>query len=152
MSNSFGPSGGTGGDSFSVLPPSDNGPWKISAIQVWSADRIDGLEVIWSNQHGDVRTSPKLGGTGGVEHEFQIGQDDFLTRIEGSVGSFNDNVRLFSLQLFTKNGKSSDLFGKPASDKFQYDGVTGYQILGLFGRSGSAIDALGTVLTNSVPA
>jgi hypothetical protein len=144
MSDQFGPSGGTGGNPFTAEPP-EGGGWKISAIDVWSGDRIDSIELIWSHSGGETKSSPKFGGSGGNESEFQIDVGDYLTRIEGSVGSKEDNVRIFSLQFFTRNGNMSKIFGKPTQAKFRYDEIQGQQIIGLFGRTGAAIDALGVV-------
>ena len=146
MSYSFGPSGGSGGNPFSALPPADNGPWKISAIQVWSGNRIDAIEMIWRNPQGNIRTSPKFGGSGGTEQEFDIDAADYLVRIEGSVGEREDNVRVFSLQFFTKQGRSSKVFGSQTAAPFRYDEIPGNQVISLFGRSGAEIDALGVVI------
>jgi hypothetical protein len=144
--NDFGASGGLGGTDFVAQPPRENGPWKISSIQVRSGSRIDSIEVFWTNSSGDIHASPRYGGSGGEEDEFPIDSGDYLVRIEGSLGFIENESsypRLFSLQLFTQNGKSSPVFGKATEAKFHYDGIPGYQITGLFGRSGSAIDALG---------
>jgi hypothetical protein len=54
MAKKFGASGGLGGAAFDAPAPDDGGPWRISAVEVKSGSRIDGIELnmdqsIWSN-------------------------------------------------------------------------------------------------------
>jgi hypothetical protein len=151
MSYRFGPSGGIGGDPFTTSPPAENGPWKISMIKVWSEDRINALEVVWTNPLGEVRTSPKFGGSDGHQHEFEIDKDDQLVRIEGSteVVKFWEGLSWYqfcSLQFFTQQGRSSPLYGQQWGVGFSYDGVPDHQVIGFYGRSSSWIEALGVMI------
>lgn len=146
MSSTFGPSGGVGGSPFTAPAPTANGPWRINAVEGRSGSRIDQIELIWSNSAGATDSSPEFGGTGGNPFNFSILTGDYLTAIQGTVGTYNDSVRLFSLQFSTKNNTKSPVYGKATSYNFSYVCPTGYQITGIFGRSGSAVDALGVYI------
>lgn len=102
--------------------------------------------MIWSNPFGSTKSSPPFGGSGGNTFEFDIDAGDYLTEIRGTVGTNNDSVVLFSLQLITKSGKVSPVFGEQTSTGFYFQSPAGYQITGIFGRSGSSVDALGVYI------
>ncbi len=142
MSYAFGPSGGVGGIPYSAPMPSSGGPWKISGLQGRSGDRIDQIEIVWSNQAG-AQASPPFGGNGGNPFQFLIPTGDYLTQIIGSAGQYDGTARLFSLQFITKSGVKSPVYGSAGPGNFYYRCPPGYQITGIFGRSGTAVDALG---------
>jgi hypothetical protein len=146
MSYAFGPSGGVGGSPYSALMPNSGGPWKISGVQGRSERRIDQIEIVWSNQAGGTQSSAQFGGDGGNPFQFSISTSDYVTQIVGSVGQHDGSVRLFSLQFITKSGAKSAVYGKAGSGNFNYQCPPGYQITGIFGRSKSAVDALGVYI------
>jgi len=151
MSYVFGPSGGVGGNPYSApVPTSGNAPWQISGVQGRSGSRIDQIEIVWSSKTGS-QSSEQFGGTGGDPFTFNIANGDYLTLISGSVGVNNGSVVLYSLQFFTLNGNKSPVFGSATSTPFNFQCPPGYQISGIFGRSGSAVDALGVYL-DPIPA
>ncbi|MCK5146255.1 hypothetical protein KAR48_05835 [bacterium] len=107
----FGPSGGVGGSSFDAPKPSGDLTWRIREFNMRSASRIDQIQVEWANSAGDIKDSHKFGGEGGTDGEFDIANNDYLTKIDGTVGDIQRSTRLFSLQFTTKNGSTSDIFG-----------------------------------------
>ena len=146
MSYVFGPSGGVGGGAYSApVPTSGGGPWRISGVQGRSGSRIDQIEIVWSSPGGS-QSSDQFGGDGGSPFQFAIPDKDYLTLISGTVGINNGSVVLYSLQFFTQNGNKSPVFGSATSTPFNFQCPPGYQISGIFGRSGSAVDALGVYL------
>lgn len=146
MSSVFGPSGGVRGSPYDAPMPNSGGPWKISEVQGRSGDRIDQIEISWSTQTNEIRSSPEFGGDGGSAFQFSIPSGDYLTQINGSVGTKDDSVRLFSLQFVTNAGLESEIYGQSGSGDFSYQCPSNYQITGIFGRSGGAVDALGVYI------
>jgi hypothetical protein len=146
MSYAFGPSGGVGGTAYSAPMPTSGGPWKISGVQGRSGSRIDQIEIVWSSQTGGTQSSAQFGGGGGDPFQFPISTGDYLIQITGSVGSHDGSVRLFSLQFVTKSGTKSVVYGKAGPGNFNYQCPPGYQITGIFGRSKTAVDALGVYI------
>jgi jacalin-like lectin domain-containing protein len=114
-----------------------------------------GVGLIRLKLYGAVRggsqSSEQFGGDGGTPFQFSISDKDYLTLISGTVGVNNGSVVLFSLQFFTQNGNKSPVFGSATSTPFNFQCPPGYQISGIFGRSGSAVDALGVYL-DQIPA
>jgi hypothetical protein len=143
MSWQFGPSGGVGGTFYDAPAPTSNGPWRISEIGVRSGNRIDEIEITWSNTSNESTSSPDFGGNGGKPDIFTIPNGDYLTEITGTVDDYDDGVRLFSLQFFTKDKSKSPVYGKQGSGNFSFQCPPGYQITGIIVRSGEELDALG---------
>jgi|ERR1043165_9746789 hypothetical protein len=139
----FGPSGGIGGNAFYVAAPAN--AYKI--IQVWgrSGARIDSIGVTWSTPDGVVSAGP-FGATGQPNFTFDIPSGDYLTGIYGSVGEYNDSVRVFSLKFETMTKKISSTFGTQQSTQFNFTSPPDYQIAWIFGRAQSELDALGVVI------
>lgn len=142
----LGASGGIGGDPFNTESPRDDGPWKIGAIQVWSDNTgVNAIEIRWISQKEETRYHT-YGDRKGEEYEYRIGADDHLVKITGSLGLRHIEVyrlHVSSLRFFTRKGHSSPVIGMESNVKFQYDEIPGYQIIDLFGRAGSDLDALG---------
>ena len=150
MSQEFGASGGTGGGAYNAASPpaQDHGPWKIGVINGRSGGRIDLIELVWVNSQHATRESARFGGNTGGPFQFTIADDDYLTEIRGSVGAFDDNVRVFSLQFLTRDGGASPVFGQPSGVPFFFECPNGFQLTGIFGRSGSGLDSLGVFMEN----
>lgn len=145
MSGKFGPSGGKGGNTFDAPPPSE-GQWRINTVEGKSGSRIDQIELIWVDQNGGTHSSKEFGEGGGSSFSYSIGSGDYLTQINGSVGHHNGSLRLYSIQFHTQEGLSSEEYGSSTSEKFEYQCPEGYQIVGIFGRSGDEVDALGVYI------
>lgn len=146
MTTAFGPSGGYGGAAFNAPAPGQNGSWRISGVEVRSGSSIDQIELTWTSQSGATQSSDEFGGEGGAPSSFGIAAGDYLTAIVGSVCTYNNLVLISSLQCFTKNGYASSVFGIPTNRNFYFECPAGYQIIGIFGRSGSELDALGVYI------
>ena len=139
----YGPSGGIGGNAFYVAWP----PGAFKIIRVWgqSGSRINQIGLDWSTVDGVVQAGP-FGGEGGSDFSFPIDSGDYLTQILGTVGEYNDSVRVFSLKFGTQNGKASDTFGTPTEYQFSFTAPSGYQISWIFGRADAELDALGVAI------
>jgi len=147
MSAKFGPSGGIGGSPYDApaQDPDANGPWTINKISGWSETRINEITIWWTNPD-DSEVGNSFGEMGGEVYTFEIAKGDFLTQIRGSVGENECSWLVYSLQFVTQNGVVSPIFGEPTAEDFEYICPPGYQITGIFGRSGGAVDALGVYI------
>lgn len=134
----FGPSGGTGGapfddmrDLFEDDPPAD---LRIVRLNIRAGARIDAIEVSWSNGQ-----FARHGGDGG---DFHDGGGLELTRIQGHYGT-----RVDSLLIPTIGDSPGEFFGGGGGDgEFRYEVPPGFRLIGFFGRAGSELDALGTIV------
>src|SRR6185503_11745205 len=106
MLYTFGPSGGVGGDYYEALPPVDGGNWWISRVVGRYGNRIDEIQIFWSNgikEVGSGQFGNPNGGNYGFDFSIRVDKSaNYLTEIRGSVGNYNDSVRLFSIQFFTQ--------------------------------------------------
>jgi hypothetical protein len=143
MPQQFGPAGGSGGRQFTALP---DGPWRIGGVEGRSADRIDQIEVVWTDSAGKPHSSDQFGGQGGKRFGFQVNPGAYLTEIRGSVGTYAGTFSVFSLQFVTSDNVTSRVFGKATGYPFVFACPDGYHIVGLVGRSGHELDALGVYI------
>ena len=140
----FGPSGGGGGQKFDDMREFyPNGPspdLRIAQVRVRSKDRIDAIEVTWSDGRSIHR-----GGSGG-----QWGATVLPPIIEVS-GSFGSRVDRLVLNRDTKEDPSERWFGGSGGcSEFNYPVPPGFVLIGFFGRAWAEIDSLGVILM-SVP-
>jgi hypothetical protein len=151
MSFKFGPAGGVGGSAFDApypVIPSANKLWTISAMKGRSGSRIDQIQVVWAGAFGGGE-SPKFGGEDGAPFQFDIPPGEMLTQIVGSVGEYNNSVRLFSIQFVTNTGTPSPVYGHATSATFSFQCPPNYLITGIFGRADRAVDALGVYIEST---
>ena len=147
----YGPSGGVGGDIFDPIIPQDQKPgWKIREIKVTSESLINQIQLEWENKKNEIQDSPVIGSyDGGNKDEFDIVSDDYLVIVKGSVVQGDSGaIYVSSLQFTTNTGITSPIFGNPTSEVFSYQAPPGFQIIGIFGRAGGFIDALGVYINN----
>jgi len=127
-----GPSGGTGGNRFLDDISVD---LFIIAIQVWSGSYIDAIQLTFD----DNSTTEKHGGSGGspwVTPAFLPGER--VIELSGSYGDYIDSLTIrTTLQTFPALG------GGGGGKEFRYHIPDNMHIAGLFGASGSYLDALG---------
>ncbi|MGD9675700.1 MAG: jacalin-like lectin [Candidatus Bipolaricaulia bacterium] len=147
----LGPVGGTGGEEFDARPPGSGDEWKISQIELRSGKRIDQIEITWHSKQGDSKSSPGFGGQGGDRSEVLVPHDDYLTKITGTIAWVHEGEtmrdQVVSLRLVRRSGAGSEEeYGNPGPVPFSLECPEGYQILGIFGRSGKELDALGVYI------
>ena len=142
--------GGTGGNNkftcFEVGPRSGT---KMFHIKVWCADRIDRIQCARltpgeGKGGGGVSESREHGGNGGSLKEFHISDNDYLTKVEGTLGFVNGiGDTIHSLQFSTKMNKKSELFGKRTGGfTFSFECPEGHHIVNFNGRYGYEMDYL----------
>lgn len=79
--------------------------------------------------------------------QFQLGPLEFLTGVSGSIGTLKSNLNVITSLTFVTNARSYGPFGKGRGASFNIPLQSNGCIVGLFGRSGRYLDAIG-VYTN----
>ncbi|KAJ0252729.1 Jacalin-like lectin domain-containing protein [Hirschfeldia incana] len=90
-----------------------------------------------SHEHGTIR---------GKLQEFSVNYpNEYITSVGGSYGNvpYYEAVLIKSLIFKTNTGTTSPRFGDPAGTEFVMEGRNGGRLVGFFGRSGQALDAIG---------
>ena len=151
MSLKLGPSGG-------ISKPYDTGSqdpkWKVHRVNLRAGDRIDGIQLVWTDGV-TFRQSDWFGNpNGGSEYHYPIKDGDYLVKIVGSVGIPDppkDSLRVYTLEFFTKDGSHERFPPKNETPyKFYYECCADHQINGIFGWADAEVDALG-VYTDVIP-
>ena len=132
-----GPSGGSGGEPFEDgnLPEGA----RVSEVRVWAGGAVDAIQFVLEAA-GQFYELPKHGGGGGTINVFTLLSDELLTGISGLY-----NGRIGQIRFHTSSGRSSAPYGRGGKAEFSFEAPAGGQIVGLFGRAGGMVDALGAI-------
>lgn len=128
-------SGGKGGSQFVVLA----GPKeRITEIAIRSGNYIDAIGITYSNGKKNIRRT--FGGKGGKKRVFKLKKGEVITEIGGKSGKYVD-----SIYIRTNKKRHMKWGGNGGSRNFKIKGTKKNPIIGIWGRSGSLIDAIGVV-------
>lgn len=134
----MGPSGGSGGDTFSDAPAPKG--FRIAQIVIAGGDIIDSIQM--SLVGSKVINFPKHGGTGGVPKTVIFANGEFIKSIDGRTVIFLGQDTVAGLNIVTNKRKLK--FGTlSAGPVFRYVAPTGYEIITFNGRAGDFVDAIG---------
>lgn len=131
----LGPSGGVGGQPFDDEPTEDGA--RLREIRVWAGNTIDAVQLVVEIE-GQTIERPKHGGAGGNLGIVRLADDEYVTEIYGRYGSYIEQ-----LSIRTNNGQTGRFGGRGGANEFLYVAPDGYKIVGLWGRAGRILDAIG---------
>jgi hypothetical protein len=133
--------GGSGGSTFSdsEIPAGA----RITEVRVHSGDFIDSIQMVYMLENGRLFEGPVHGGRGGRTSVFRLDPDEHIIGIAGRYGTHID-----SLAILTNKRTSPTFGGRGGRQDFRLVVPEGDQVIGLSGRSGEFLDALGL---NSIP-
>jgi len=130
-----GPSGGHGGQPFELRGEPGRQP---IGVVVRHDGLIDALGLIWAEGEDTLMA----GGTGGTTSRVVFTAAETLVRIRGRHGAHLD-----FLELTSSHGQVWTFGGDGGQHEFAFEVPTGMTLVGLFGRAGRFIDALGILVT-----
>jgi len=128
--------GGNGGAPFveTVAPGG-----VISKITIRSGKFIDAIQLTYQYKH---RVSSKsYGGTGGKSKSLSLSRGEYITEFGGRSGKYID-----SIYIKTSKGRTEKWGGNGGARAFKFVGTKNAPIQGVWGRSGTLIDAIGVVV------
>jgi hypothetical protein len=150
----FGPSGGSGGESFSDMDilskfVARNVYYRISKIKIRHGLWIDAIQTCWVTSLGAEVWSPRLGGNGGTEITIDM---DPNHPFSGIKGTYDQYVNQLNLQISQEIAEFGNSIGKKEysynyyNGRFQEDASIGnYEVVGFWGRAGSFVNAIGPI-------
>lgn len=133
-----GPSGGAGGETFvdDAIPKNS----RVYEIQIFAGEYIDAIRLVHENDRGELLELRKHGGSGGRPTIITLAPDEYLIAIEGQHNKFVHALRFYT------NKRTTEWYGsRDGKYTFKYEAPEGYEIVGLNGRSGWYLDALGVL-------
>src|SRR5262249_19305797 len=141
--NVFGPSGGYGGEEFKDGLPGGNVVFgvriRVSRIIICSGWYIDSITFFWQRGSGPAQISGvRHGGNGGRCSTYIFANDERILSVRGNYGQFVDRLIVSTPRRDIVHG------GAGGSARFSYSAWPGGAIVGLSGRSGVYLDAIGT--------
>jgi len=136
--------GGAAGSAFS----DDNIPLgaKISEIRVRSGRTINAIQAAYILPDGRLFEGPVHGGGGGRLNVFPLDSNEYVIGISGRYG---DHIDSLSIQT---NKRTSQVFGRPEGNGILMIKIpAGNKVVGVAGRSGTYLNAIGLNYATVVP-
>jgi hypothetical protein len=133
--------GGGGGTFFSDLDIPAGA--RVTEVRIRSGDFIDSIQLVYTLENGSLFEGPIHGGRGGRASVFRLNRDEYITGLSGRYGS-----RVDSLAIITNKRTSPIYGGRGGSSNYRITVPAGNQVIGLSGRAGEFLDAIGI---NSAP-
>ena len=130
VTNQFG--GGGGGSFFDYRESAD-----VAAIVIRSGSLIDSIKLVYRNPDGSINVGDQHGGNGGGQTIHNLAVGEFVFAIHGRTGGVVD-----SLSFTTNHGRVLGPHGGNGGGSFS---VGNCRLRGIYGRSGSLLDAIGFV-------
>jgi hypothetical protein len=128
--------GGQGGIQFSDMEFPPGG--RVLEVHVFCGEFVDAVQLLYILPDGQTLLGPRHGGSGGQERVFRLDSDEYIVGLSGRYGAYID-----SLQLRT-NKRTSPIFGGAGGSRsYRIDVTQGHQAVGLVGRAGEYLDAVG---------
>jgi len=128
--------GGSGGTGFMDTEI----PWgaRLTEIRVHAGKFVDGIQAVYTLPDGSLFEAPFHGGTGGDRNVFRLEANEYVTGISGRHGDYIDSLRIHT------NKRTSSQYGRSGGrTDYRIDVPAGNQVVGLLGRSGRYLDAIG---------
>jgi hypothetical protein len=128
--------GGNGGDSFQEVSSASGA--RIAEVRVFAGTMVDSIQVLYVLPNGRTVEGPRHGGPGGQANSFRLDSDEYIVGISGRYGKNIDCVRIQT------NKRTSPLYGGSGGRQdYRIDVPRDNQAVGLIGRSGNLLDAIG---------
>ena len=137
FSDQFGGPHGTYYDDIDSVPAQA----RAATISIRSGARVDQVGVTLSNG-----TTLTHGGTGGSASSLTLGSGEYLTSAYLCQAQYGGHTRIFYVRFATNLGRTLS-GGATTSDCVTRTAPSGWQIAGLHGRSGDAVDKIGFIYT-----
>lgn len=128
--------GGSGGNGFMDTEI----PWgsRLTEIRIHAGKFVDGIQAVYTLPDGSLFEAPFHGGSGGNRSVFRLEANEYVTGISGRHGEYID-----SLRIHTNKRTSPQYGGSGGRSDYRIDIPAGNQGVGLIGRSGRYLDAIG---------
>jgi hypothetical protein len=128
--------GGRGGSPFADQDIPERA--RISEVRVRTGDLVDSIQLVYTLPDGRRVEGARHGGRGGRTQVFRLQADEYITGLSGRYGDYIDSLRIHT------NRRTSPLFGGRGGNRnYRIDVPSGNQAVGLAGRAGSFLDAVG---------
>ena len=142
---SCGPSGGSGGDFFTDAISSVA---TVTEVRIRAGKVIDSVEFLQVGPEGAVFERHLHGGYGGTPYTFPVAGASIF-EVSGRYGTVVDSVTITVKRPGTDAAgeylESQRFGGDGGPAEFWYRAPPGYEIVGVCGRAGEALDAIGVV-------
>ena len=140
--------GGSGGTYFND-PISTHSPQivGIRALRIRRGNQVDSIQATYILEDGATWVAPKHGGSGGSESYIQFDAGEFITRVDGKTNGTLVDQFTFTTEKADGTVRKYGPYGNTGRTAFSVSG----HVIGLLGRSGNLLDAIGFHYTGIPP-
>ena len=131
--------GGSGGNGFNDLAKHQDGA-AVAMVTIRTGSRVDNIGLAYTNGAGDSH-----GGSGGTVQTLVLNTGERLSSATVCQGERNGGYRIFSVRLTTSQGRVLEGGTQTNSCTTFSPPLSGWQIIGFYGRAGDEVDKLGAV-------
>lgn len=135
----LGPWGGNGGDEKDVKV--NETPKRLVSITVRGGAAIDSIAYSYIDQADQPRNAGPWGGQGGNIYKVDLGPNEFVKQVSGTIGNFNGANVITSLK-FETNVKTHGPFGTESGAPLDIPPSKG-KVVGFHIKGGVFLDAIG---------
>jgi hypothetical protein len=115
-------------------------PARLDSVAIRHADLIDAISFSYTDQSGQSRTAGRWGGGGGTETKIQLGPNEFVTEVSGTInGAFVNSLKLVT------NIETYGPFGQRLGTAFRATIPPNGHVVGFFGSSGAINDYVNSI-------
>jgi len=130
--------GGNGGDPFQDISSTSGA--RITEVRVFTGTMVDSIQIVYVLPNGRTMEGARHGGPGGQAKSFRLDSDEYIVGISGRYGKNIDSLRIQT------NKRTSSLYGGSGGRQdYRIDVPRDNQAVGLIGRSGILLDAIGLI-------
>ena len=132
--------GGSGGAHFND-PISTHSPQivGIRALRIRHGNQVDSIQATYILEDGATWVAPKHGGSGGSESYIQFDAGEFITIVDGKTNGTLVDQFTFTTEKGDGSVRKYGPYGNTGQTAFSVSG----HVIGLLGKSGNLLDAIG---------
>ncbi|CAN6197240.1 unnamed protein product [Urochloa humidicola] len=136
----IGPCGGSGGSERNITQE----PKRLQSITISSSAVIDSIKFSYLDLSGQIHTEGPWGNSGGKPQVIELAIGEYVREVSGTIRKFDENqdTVVSALKVVT-DLKTYGPYGTWEGAAFSLPVQPGSAIVGLFGRSGWLLDAIG---------
>ncbi|XP_052135677.1 disease resistance protein PIK6-NP-like [Oryza glaberrima] len=142
----IGPCGGKGGEACDIMVP----PHHLESVTICSNIVIHSLTFSYNDHNGDHHLAGLWGSHGGSNQTIQFGPSEFITRVYGTIGSYNTPSDVVTSITLVTNAGCYGPFGQENGIPFDFPVQGNGSIVGFFGHANLYVDAIGVYVTPSM--
>ncbi|KAL6870608.1 hypothetical protein ACP4OV_014456 [Aristida adscensionis] len=121
-------------------------PLRLQSIEIHHDNVILSMYFTYLDQNGAKQTEWISGCKVSQPSMVEFGPNEFVKEVQGTIGKYKNHYDVVASLKIVTNLRTLGPYGKPTGNQFSLPGKKEGSVVGFYGRSGEAIDALGVIV------